>query len=130
MRFIFFLIFALIATVINASNSGDVITLNNDNFATHVYDSKDPILVEFHAPWCGHCKTLAPEYAKAATALKGKVKLAAIDATKFDDYNAKYKIQGFPTLKFFKSGDALPIEYDGERTADGIVQWVLKKSGK
>ena len=55
--------------------------LNDANFASTVYESKDPWLVEFYAPWCGHCKALEPEWNKAATKLKGAVKVAKVDAT-------------------------------------------------
>jgi protein disulfide-isomerase A6 len=79
-------------------------------------------LVEFFAPWCGHCKNLAPEYEKAAKALKGIANIAAVDTTveKVD-----VQVQGYPTLKFYVDGTA--TDYDGPRTADGIVDFILRK---
>ena len=62
-------------------DSKDVITLTDSNFDQLVMQSEDMWLVEFFAPWCGHCKRLAPEWASAASQLKGKVKLGAVDAT-------------------------------------------------
>ena len=79
-------------------------------------------LVEFYAPWCGHCKSLAPEYEKAAKALKGIANIAAVDATK---EQVDVQIQGYPTLKFYVEGKV--TDYDGPRTADGIVDFVLRK---
>lgn len=79
-------------------------------------------LVEFYAPWCGHCKNLAPEYEKAAKALKGIANIAAVDATK---EQVDVQIQGYPTIKFFVDGKA--TDYDGPRTADGIVDFILRK---
>lgn len=62
-----------------------MIELTDDNFDKNVLDSEDVWMVEFYAPWCGHCKNLEPEWAAAATEVKeqtkGKVKLAAVDAT-------------------------------------------------
>ena len=55
-------------------------------------------LVEFYAPWCGHCRNLAPEYEKAAKALKGIANIAAIDA---DKERTDVQVSGFPTIKFF-----------------------------
>lgn len=49
-------------------------------------------LVEFYAPWCGHCQRLAPEWARAATELKGKVKLGALDATVHTIMSSKYNV--------------------------------------
>lgn len=48
---------------------------------------------------CGHCKSLAPEYEKAASVLAGVVKVVAVDATVAQSLQAKYQVQGFPTLK-------------------------------
>lgn len=64
-----------------SKDSKDVIELTDENFDKLVLNSEDMWLVEFYAPWCGHCKNLAPEWAAAANELKGKVKLGALDAT-------------------------------------------------
>lgn len=60
---------------------GDVVELTQGNFNQLVLQSNDLWLVEFYAPWCGHCKSLAPEYQKAAKALKGIIKIGAVDMT-------------------------------------------------
>lgn len=57
----------------------DVITLTTSNFNKDVVNSADIWLVEFYAPWCGHCQRLTPEWEKAAKALKGIVKVGAVD---------------------------------------------------
>ena len=80
--------------------------------------------MEFFAPWCGHCKRLEPEWAKAAAGLKGKVKLGALDATVHTSKASQYNIRGYPTIKFFPGGKkSQPEEYDGGRTADDIINW-------
>ena len=65
----------------SSGGSSDVVELTDSNFDKEVLKSKDMWLVEFFAPWCGHCKNLAPHWEKAATQLKGKMKLGALDAT-------------------------------------------------
>ncbi|CAL8096265.1 unnamed protein product [Calicophoron daubneyi] len=112
------------------SSGSDVVQLTDANFDEIVLNSEEPWLVEYFAPWCGHCKNLKPHWERAATELKGTMKVGAVDATVNTRLAEKYQIKGFPTIKFFpagpKKGD--PTEYDGGRTADDIVRWATDKS--
>lgn len=75
---------------------------------------------------CGHCQQLEPEWKKAATELKGKVNLGALDATVHSGMAQRYGIQGFPTIKYFAPGSE-PADYQGGRTSSDIVQFALSK---
>lgn len=108
----------------------DVIELTDSNFKSKVLDSEDIWLVEFYAPWCGHCKNLAPHWAKAATELKGKVKLGALDATVHTATASEYGVQGYPTIKYFgpgKKDSSSAQDYTGGRTSSDIVTWATEK---
>ncbi|XP_075677126.1 protein disulfide-isomerase A6 homolog CaBP1 [Dermatophagoides pteronyssinus] len=116
----------LLATVLNIANalydrSSDVIELTPTNFQSRVIDSDDIWIVEFFAPWCGHCKNLVPEYQKAAKALKGIVKVGAVNADEHQSLGAQYGVRGFPTIKIFASNKNKPIEYQGQRSAQGFI---------
>lgn len=104
----------------------DVVVLKDSNFSDFIAKNRY-VMVEFYAPWCGHCQALAPEYAAAATELKGEVVLAKVDATEESELGQKYEIQGFPTVYFFIDG--VHKDYSGQRTKDAIVSWVKKKTG-
>jgi protein disulfide-isomerase A1 len=121
---------AALALGVNAAEVDEgVIVLTDANFDEELV-KYDYLLVEFYAPWCGHCKQLAPEYAKAAQRLAQNdppYHLAKVDATEQKQVAERFAIRGFPTLIFFKKGQKM--EYTGGRTENDIVNWILKKVG-
>jgi len=122
----------LFAAIVAVSFASDVVVLDESNFDSVVNGDK-AVFVEFYAPWCGHCKNLAPEYEIAATAFKGQsgVVVASVDADKHSSLGSRFGVKGFPTLKFFpKGGDVKsPEDYNGGRTAADIVQFLNDKTG-
>jgi protein disulfide-isomerase A1 len=89
------------------------------------------LLVFFHAPWCGHCRQLTPDFERAAQYLSTStppVSLAKVDATSEAQLAEEYQIRGYPTLKFFTESGKV-IDYTGGRTAESIVAWTMKKVG-
>ncbi|XP_043703959.1 protein disulfide isomerase-like 5-2 [Telopea speciosissima] len=105
---------------------GSVLELDESNFDSAI-SAFEFILVDFYAPWCGHCKRLAPELDVAAPILAGLDKpivIAKINADKFTRLASKYEIDGFPILKLFMQGT--PVEYTGPRKADLLVRFLKK----
>lgn len=107
-------------------NPGPVVELTTANFKKEVLDDKDSMwLVEFYAPWCGHCQKLAPSWELAAKHLKGVVKLGAVDMTEHQSVGQPYDVKGFPTIKFFGNDKSSPQDFNGGRDADSIRKWAL-----
>lgn len=109
---------AALLTLLAATNvlSSDVHDLKTDTFKDFVKDN-GLVLAEFFAPWCGHCKALAPEYEEAATTLKEKnIALAKIDCTEEADLCKDYGVDGYPTIKLFRGLDNIK-PYGGARKA-------------
>jgi len=109
---------------------GAVVDLTPDNFDS-VVDGSKGAFVEFFAPWCGHCKNLAPEYEVVGEAFdrESSVVIAKVDADAHKELGGRFGVQGFPTLKWFPKGSTTPENYEGGRTADDIVSWINNKAG-
>jgi len=115
-----------------SSSDKDVVVLTDSNFREQVIDSQETWIVEFYAPWCGHCKNLEPIWNKAATRVKdetqGQVKLGKLDATVHQSTASKYGVRGYPTIKIFRQGfkNEDPIDYNSGRDESSIVTTALE----
>ncbi|RDY09384.1 hypothetical protein CR513_06247 [Mucuna pruriens] len=114
-----------------ASVPSSVVVLSSDNFNEVVLDETKDVLVEFYAPWCGHCKALAPIYEKVAAAfnLDEEVVIANVDADKYKDLAEKYGVTGYPTLKFFPKSNKAGEDYSGGRELGDFVAFINEKCG-
>lgn len=109
--------------------AGDVLALGDSDFSSTI-KSSDLALVKFYAPWCGHCKKIAPEFEKAATILKQNdppVVMIDVDCTIHQATCSEFGVSGYPTLKVFRSGEA--SEYNGGRTAGDMVKIMAGQAG-
>ena len=106
----------------------NVLLLDHNNFYEAV-STYDYLLVNFYAPWCSYCKSLAPVYDKAAGLLKGynsRITLAKVNAVDHYDLAVTNGFGGYPTLTFFRFGQ--PMHYNGGRTVKSIISWVQSHS--
>lgn len=114
-------------TGVVASGASEVTSLTKDTFKDYIKDN-ELALIKFFAPWCGHCKALAPEFEEAATKLKERsVKLAKIDCTEEAELCQTHGVDGYPTLKIFRGSDNVKV-YSGGRKAPAIVSHMIKQS--
>ncbi|KAF9102226.1 hypothetical protein BGX27_011122 [Mortierella sp. AM989] len=110
--------------------SSRVEVLTDKSFEEKVHKSGKAYLVEFYAPWCGHCKALAPTIEKVGRDFSHEknVVIAKIDATAETATAQKYGIDGYPTIKFFGTNGSIR-EYEGDRTEHAILAFVNKHAG-
>lgn len=127
---VFTLALLLLASVALASNVVDLTSIRD--FNKRIGRSQG-VLIKYYAPWCGHCKNLAPVYEKVADAFadqKDTVLIAKVDADKNKDLGKKAGVRGFPTLKWYPAGSTEPEEFNSGRDLESIVKLVTEKSGK
>ncbi|XP_031410091.1 protein disulfide-isomerase A5 [Meleagris gallopavo] len=109
-----------------ADEENVVYHLTDEDFDKFIKDHSS-VLVMFHAPWCGHCKKMKPEYEKAAEFLHAGSDspgvLAAVDATVNKALAERYHISGFPTVKYFKDGEE-KYTLPHLRTKKKIIDWL------
>jgi len=100
-----------------------VVNLSQDSFDSTI--AKGFWIIKFYAPWCGHCKRLAPAWEELATlqSTAQEFGVAKVDCTIEKDLGSKYGVRGFPTLKLFKDGQFVE-DFKGPRNIEDIVQFV------
>ncbi|KAJ3406338.1 hypothetical protein HDV05_006063 [Chytridiales sp. JEL 0842] len=107
-----------------------VTVLDEQSFEKTVGKDKN-VLVEFYAPWCGHCKSLAPIYEKVAKAYSTEpsVVIANVDATVHASLAEKFGVTGYPTIKFFPKGSKEAVDYNSGRAEKDFIEYINEKAG-
>ncbi|GMP63829.1 hypothetical protein CsSME_00025361 [Camellia sinensis var. sinensis] len=108
----------------------DVVVLTEENFEKEIGQDRGA-LVEFYAPWCGHCKKLAPEYEKLGASFKKakSVLIGKVDCDEHKSVCSKYGVSGYPTIQWFPKGSLEPKKYEGARTLEALVEFVNSEGG-
>ena len=112
--------------IMQYEENSHVIILQSQNFDALTEATKGTggdWMVEFYAPWCGHCKSLAPIYASVAEELKDEanIHVAKVDASEHRDLGTRFDIKGFPSIRMISKGKV--FEYKGKRDKEHIVEW-------
>eukprot|EP01069_Polyplicarium_translucidae_P002207 Polyplicarium_translucidae@DN1954_c0_g1_i1.p1 len=109
-----------------------VVVVVGKNFEEIVMNAEKDVMLEVYAPWCGHCKKLAPIYKEFAEAMAENthVVVAKMDGTTNESPVDGFEWQGFPTLFFVKAGETEPMLFDGARTLEGLTTFMKKHSSK
>lgn len=115
-----------------ASETSSVLDLTKSSDFDKAIGKGTPALVEFFAPWCGHCKKLAPTFEELASAYSAKKKsviIAKVDADANRELGQRFGVKGFPTLIWFKGDGLNPETYTGPRDLNGLQKYVEEMSG-
>ncbi|KDO33667.1 hypothetical protein SPRG_19278 [Saprolegnia parasitica CBS 223.65] len=115
----------------DAEKNSLVVSLSTTSFDELVHDKSEPWLLKFYAPWCGHCKRLAPMWDKLSATLKesgSTAQVGKIDCTKYRRVCSRFSVNGYPTLFFIKNGQV--YKYEGARTLEGFTAFIASGYSK
>ncbi|QRV87234.1 thioredoxin [Ceratobasidium sp. AG-Ba] len=104
------------------NTDGSVLVLSPDTFEKTL--AEGPAFVKFYAPWCGHCKKLAPVWVELAKKAQGRATIAEVDCDRFGGLCKSQGVDGYPMLFFFNAGQK--VDFRGGRKIDALEQFVLR----
>ena len=103
-----------------------VIVVNDDSFEPEVLDSEVPVLVDFWAPWCGPCRSMAPALEALAQQYQGRLKVVKYNTEAHQAVSRAMKIRSLPTLVLFRSGEVIDARV-GALTQARLEAWLKKR---
>ena len=107
--------------------TGHPIELDESSFDKHILRSDLPVVVDFWAPWCAPCRSMAPSFADAANLMAHQYRFVKVDTEQSQSIAAKFNIRSIPTIVIFKSGREVARQ-SGAMNTNGIVKWVKTNS--
>ena len=84
--------------------AGKVSEVTDSNFDSEVLQATTPVIVDFWAPWCGPCKSIAPVLEEISNDFAGKIKVVKVNVDDNPKTPTQYNVRGIPNLVFFKGG--------------------------